>query len=165
MHLYPRKIISLNFCLRNNKSLFREDTLRDMILLGYRRTSLFVRSETIKTHIFPCASELSKIVTICHGFRFGDDIVKSIVVVQFCFETPPSITYNYVKSNIVEIHFPVLIELDVLGSECLIANTVLNWLVKWKIVHNENICQSYAIENWSIPMPLQQNHVYVPVSF
>ena len=78
-------------------------------------------------------------------------------------KTPPGFHSIVVCSDVVTVDVPPLLRLDVLDSESLVADTVINRLVHRTYIPG-NAQQHYVMNDWSVPLKRIDDHVYVEMS-
>jgi hypothetical protein len=80
-------------------------------------------------------------------FRFGDGVLKSLGCIPARIPTPNG---NYIKMDmdVVQADVPMIIGLEVLDRECLVADNVENKLLSTK-------------HGWSLPITRKYGHLYL----
>lgn len=92
--------------------------------------------------------------------RFGDTVVLSLGTISFILATPTGIPSIPVLSEIVFLGVPALLVLNILDSEFLTDDTVLNRLVRRKVIYGNEKTPTFALEDWIVPIKRFDNHVH-----
>lgn len=78
--------------------------------------------------------------------------------------TPYEISPIDVLLDVSKVVVPSLLGFDVLENQQLVADTILNSLVKGTIIAETSIHDSYVIDDWFFPLHRIDNHVYPSMS-
>ncbi len=97
-------------------------------------------------------------------YRFADAVYSSLGTVEIPLETPNGIPLMSVGLDIVSADVPALLDLDILDSESLFADTMTNRLVK-RVVTSEPDEPLRYVDEWSVPLTRFDHHVYAKMSF
>lgn len=96
-------------------------------------------------------------------FRFVYPVYPSRFVISLFLEAPSCILPISILFHVVSAEVPHLLGLDSLDSNRIVADTVLNRLVKRTFVQDLHSSPTYAIDYWFIPLHLISTHVYAPL--
>ena len=94
-----------------------------------------------------------------NSFRFGDVVVNSLGMIEVALATPPSVPDIIVLIGIVTVNVPALLGLDVLDSESLYADNVMNRLVHRRILSRSGEPLQFE-DLWHVPIIRHDSHLY-----
>lgn len=100
--------------------------------------------------------------TSSKSLQFADATCQTLGPISIPLMTPQGMPNIFVKLEVVSADVPALIGLNVLDVQSLVADTVLNRLVK-KMVRSLRNRKFSTIEEWSVPLIRADDHLYVKI--
>lgn len=95
--------------------------------------------------------------------RFADTTLKSLEKVQTPIDTPPGVSYIFVRLGVVSADVPDILDLDVLKKKLLTAGNVSNILVKKELVNMEG-GDNNMNDVWNLPLTGADGYVYTEIN-